>query len=88
MNDIKESWTYKLPREYLLEHAQDWYECNERLKIECPKYGIEYIDPSRDREKVLNEILEKIQEKNNTRIVSCNAKIRNIQKNTKQKERK
>ena len=34
---------------------------NERLKIECPKYGIEYIDTSRDREKVLNEILEKIQ---------------------------
>ncbi len=59
--DTEESWTYKLPREYLLEHAQDWYECNERLKIECPKYGIEYIDTSRDREKVLNEILEKIQ---------------------------
>ena len=40
----------------------------------------------------LGSIMDKITSsriyKNNTRIVSCNAKIRNIQKNTKQKERK
>ena len=37
-----------------------WYNCNEMLKIECPKYGIKYIDTSKDREKVLSEILENL----------------------------
>ena len=40
----------------------------------------------------LGSIMDKITSsriyKNNTRIVSCNAKIRNIPKNTKQKERR
>ena len=58
--DTEESWTYGLSKDYLLEHAQDWYNCNEMLKIECPKYGIKYIDTSKDREKVLNEILENL----------------------------
>ena len=49
--DTEESWTYGLSEEYLLEHAQDWYNCNEMLKIECPKYGINYIDTSKDRER-------------------------------------
>ncbi len=56
--DTKESWTYGLPKEYILEHAQDWYNNNEMLKIECPKYGIKYIDTSKNREQILNEILE------------------------------
>lgn len=58
--DTEESWTYGLSKEYLLEHAKDWYNCNEMLKIECPKYGIRYIDTSKDRDKVLKEILEKL----------------------------
>lgn len=58
--DTEESWTYGLSKEYLLEHAKTWYESNEMLKIECPKYGIKYIDTSKERKKVLNEILEKI----------------------------
>jgi len=58
--DTKESWKYGLSKEYIAKHAKDWYECNEMLKIECPKYGIKYIDTSKDREKILNEILEKI----------------------------
>lgn len=41
---------------------------------------------------ILGSIMDKITSsriyKNNTKIVSYNAKIRNIQKNTKQKERK
>lgn len=48
--------------------VEDWYQANEMLKVECPKYGIEYIDTSKDREKVLIEILEKLSreiEKNN-----------------------
>ncbi len=58
--DTEESWTYGLDRDYLLEHAKDWYSCNEMLKIECPKYGIKYIDTSKNREKVLQEILDSI----------------------------
>lgn len=58
--DTEESWTYRLSKEYLLEHAQDWYKCNEMLKVECPKYGIRYLDTSKDREKVLNEILDNL----------------------------
>lgn len=58
--DTEESWTYGLPKEYLLKHAKDWYNCNEMLKIECPKYGINYIDTSKNREKVLTEILENL----------------------------
>lgn len=58
--DTEDSWTYGLSREYLLEHAQDWYKCNEMLKQECPKYNIKYIDTSKDRLNILNEILENI----------------------------
>lgn len=58
--DTEESWTYGLTREYLLSHAQDWYNCNEILRQECPKYNIKYIDTSKNRESVLENILEKI----------------------------
>lgn len=58
--DTEESWTYGLSREYLLKHAQDWYNCNEMLKQECPKYGIKYIDTSKDRESILKEIVNNI----------------------------
>lgn len=56
--DTKESWTYGLPKEYILKHAQDWYNSNEMLKIECPKYGIKYIDTSKNREKIFESILK------------------------------
>jgi len=42
--DTEDSWTYGLPKEYIRKHAEDWYECNEMLKKECPKYEINYID--------------------------------------------
>lgn len=58
--DTEESWTYGLSKEYLLEHAQDWYNCNEMLKVECPKYGIRYIDTSKNRNEILNNILDNI----------------------------
>lgn len=60
--DTEESWTYGLPKEYLLEHAQDWYQCNEMLKQECPKYHIRYIDTSRNRVKKLEEIVKELEE--------------------------
>ena len=59
-HDKEKDWIYGLSREYLEKHAEDWYNCNEMLKEECPKYGIEYIDTSKDREAVLKEILNRI----------------------------
>ncbi len=58
--DTKESWTYDLSREYLLKHAMDWYNCNEMLKRECPKYNIRYIDTSKNRFEIFDEILKEI----------------------------
>ena len=60
--DTEESWTYRLPKEYLLEHAQDWYQCNEMLKQECPKYHIRYIDTSKNRIEKLEEIMKELEE--------------------------
>jgi hypothetical protein len=58
--DTEESWTYGLSRENLLEHAQDWYNCNEMLKQECPKYNIRYIDTSKNRLDILNAIVNEL----------------------------
>ena len=63
--DKKEDWSYGLSREYLKKHADNWQQSNEMLKQECPKYGIRYIDTSKNREKILNEILEEISLENN-----------------------
>ena len=46
--DTQESWTYGLSKEYLLEHAQDWYKNNEMLKKECTKYNIKYNSTNND----------------------------------------
>lgn len=59
--DTEESWTYGLSKEYIAKHAEDWYISNEMLKKECPKNGIEYIDTSKNREKVLKNIIEKLE---------------------------
>ncbi len=60
--DTEESWTYRLPKEYLLKHAQDWYQCNETLKQECPKYHIRYIDTSKNRVEKLEGIVKELEE--------------------------
>lgn len=62
-HDKEEDWTYGLPKDYLRKHAEDWYSCNEMLKKECPKYGITYIDTSKNRYEVLNRILDDIMNK-------------------------
>ena len=59
--DTKESWTYGLSRDYLLEHAKDCYERNKMLKQECPKYNIKYIDTSEDRFNIFKTILNEIE---------------------------
>lgn len=60
-HDKEKDWTYGLSREYLEKHAEDWYNCNEMLKKECPKYRIRYIDTSKNREQILADILKEIE---------------------------
>ena len=62
--DTKDSWTYNLPKDYLKKHAEDWYSKNQMLKVECPKYGIKYIDTSKNREIIFNELIDNLVEKN------------------------
>lgn len=59
-HDIEKDWTYGLSREYLREHAKDWFQANEMLKKECPKYGIKYYDTSKNRVETLNTIMKEI----------------------------
>lgn len=59
-NDKKEDWSYDLSDEKLEAHAEKWSENNEMLKRECPKYGIKYIDTSKNRKEILKDILEKL----------------------------
>ena len=59
-HDVEKDWTYGLSREYLKEHAQDWFSINEMLKNKCPEYGIKYYDTSNNRVKILNDIMKEI----------------------------
>ena len=42
----------------------NWYSKNQMLKVECPKYGIKYIDTSKNREIIFNELIDNLVEKN------------------------
>ena len=59
-HDKKEDWTYDVSDEELEAHAEKWAEMNEELKRDCPKYGIKYIDTSKNREEILNKLLNEI----------------------------
>lgn len=59
-NDKVEDWTYDVSDEELEAHANKWAEMNEKLKRDCPKCGIKYIDTSKKRIETLNNILNNI----------------------------
>lgn len=59
-NDKPEDWSFGIADEDLDAHAEKWAETNEILKVDCSKYGIEYIDTSKNRKEILESILEKI----------------------------
>ncbi len=61
-HDTEKDWTFNLPRDYLKEHATDWFAANQMLKKECPKYNIKYYDTSKNRVDVLNNIMKEIEE--------------------------
>ena len=60
---LVKDWTYDVTNEELEAHAEKWAEMNELLKVECPKYGIQYIDTSKNRKEVLNKVLQEISSK-------------------------
>lgn len=67
-HDTEKDWTYKIPDEQLEVNAKKWDEKNKLMRTECPKYGREYIDTSKERERVLSSILgriDRIHSKNN-----------------------
>lgn len=61
-HDTEKDWTFNLPRDYLKQHAADWFKANQMLKKECPKYNIKYYDTSKNRVDVLNNIMKEIEE--------------------------
>lgn len=63
-HDTEKDWTYGIPDEQLSANADKWDEKNKLLINECPKYRIEYIDTSKNRENVLDEILARLVELN------------------------
>lgn len=59
--DNENDWSYGLPKKILKEHATYWYNSNEMLKRECPKYNITYYDTSKNRKECLIKILNDIE---------------------------
>lgn len=59
-HDTEQDWSYNMPYEDLKAHAEKWIETNEIFKRDCPKYGIKYYDTTKDREKVLQQVLDSI----------------------------
>lgn len=57
-HDVPDDWSYNIPYEDLKSHAKKWIETNEEFKKDCSKYGIKYFDTTKDREKILNEVVD------------------------------
>ncbi len=56
----KKDWTFDRSDEHLLKHSKHWIEKSKEYQSECKKLGIWFVDTSFNREKVLQETLEKI----------------------------
>ena len=63
-HDTPEDWSYGLEEEKLRSHAKQWIKSNEEFKKDCSNYGIPYFDTTKDRVKILTEVLEIISLKN------------------------
>lgn len=64
-NDIKKyqtkkDWTFDRSDEHLLEHSRHWIEKSKEYQKNCKELGIWFVDTSFNRNKVLQETLEKI----------------------------
>lgn len=55
--ETKKDWSYYKTDEMLLEHCSYWVPESKKIKEECEKLNLWYVDTSFDREKVLQETL-------------------------------
>lgn len=58
--DTTAEWTYRRTDEQLLEYAESIVEKSKEIKRECEKFNITFFDTSKNRDEVLNEIIDKI----------------------------
>ena len=59
-NDSKQDWTFKYTDDELMKIVKKLISNGKKIKKECEKYNITFIDTSRNREEVLNDILNDI----------------------------
>lgn len=61
IHDTNLDWSYKLTEEELLEHTKEYIERAKETKKQCAFYGIKFVDTSRNREQVLQNIVKEIE---------------------------
>lgn len=62
-NDTNLDWTNKLNDEELLEDCKNSIDEAKKLEQDCLKYGLNFYDTAIDRKKILENIMEDIEEK-------------------------
>lgn len=61
--DTKDDWSNYIPKAFLPIMCENIIKESKKNEIKCKKYkNIKYIDTSQDREKVLNQIIEKLED--------------------------
>lgn len=58
--DTKDDWTKIYKYDELLEYCKNSIEKAKKIKRDCEQYGLRFYDTSKNREKVLQEIVEEI----------------------------
>lgn len=56
-------WTYGQTDEHMLNHTQDNIELSKKWERECAELGLQFIDTSRDRDRVLDEVMTDLKKK-------------------------
>lgn len=64
-NDTDKDWTYEYSFEKLLEIAKEHIEHSKRNKELCEKYGFRFVDTSKNRNQVLEQIVKEIEQEMN-----------------------
>lgn len=60
--DKETDWSYKQSDEHMLNHAEEWIQKSKIFKADCEKYNVKYIDTSYNREKVLKNLMDELEE--------------------------
>ncbi len=60
--DKEDDWTYNENDSDLKKWCSHWKSLNDKLKDQCPLYGIKYFDTTGNRQEKLNEVLKYIED--------------------------